>query len=358
MIAFVLIQWSFRCVLYLICLLKALWNGRKASPAWADALPELPSLPMAAEPSASITPRLSDLTTEDHGMEIQDKEKVQEQVQRVVPIPAPDFSGGQSLIRYGEGFSVVCHFYLRQARVLRVIWLDYSKLQRKHGAYVVRRLRTRAGEAVDRLQSSCRRRVGHPLRPWGRIALPDDYLEFDSLQDLRVIRLMEKTVEEANALIEEEIPENLLNKRPWRLLPAAAAPEPELTDLQKRRKTVIMSMDDIRAEDAARKKPLASVDKQYPQLIKPPVIRSHIGVLRNAGYVERKDPSGRSYRTFFADLEEDGRTIRHTGVDLQRALLREQIDLGDRVEVFNIGLVPVGSGKYKKKIWSARKLPA
>ena len=57
------------------------------------------------------------------------------------------------------------------------------------------------------------------------------------------------------------------------------------------------------------------------------------------------------------EVEDEVRTIRHIGVDLQRALLREQINIGDRVEVFNIGLVPVGSGKYKKKIWSARKLP-
>ncbi len=357
MMAFVLIQWSFRCVWYLICLLKTLWNGRKPSPSWVDALPETSSASLTAATPANVLACHQALAPTEATLEASEKNQVQEQAQHIVPVPTLDFLGGQSLIRYGEGFSVVCHFYLRQARVSRVIWLDYVKLQRKHGAYVVRCLRTRAGENVARMQSS-KHHASHPLRPWGRIALPDDYLEFDSLQDLRVIRLMEKTVEDANALIEEEIPENLLNKRPWRLLPPAAAPEPELTDLQKRRKIVNMSMDDIRAEDAARKKPLARDEKQYPQLIKPPVVRSHIGVLRNAGYVERKDPSGRSYRTFFAELEQDGGTVRHTGVDLQRALLREQIDLGDRVEVFNIGLVPVGSGKYKKKIWSARKLPA
>lgn len=355
--AFVLIQWSFRCMLYLICLLKSLGNRRRPSSAWMDVPPKISSIPLSAETPANVLSHPATVSDSEAGLAASEINPAQEQEQRIVPVPTLDFSGGQSLIRYAEGFSVVCHFYLAQARVSRVVWLDYVKLQRKHGAYVVRCLRTRAGEHVTHLQSN-RRHAGHPLRPWGRIVLPDDYLEFDSLQDLRVIRLMEKTVEDATALIEEEIPENLLNKRPWRLLPPAAAPEPELTDLQKRRKIVNMSMDDIRAEDASRKKPLAKDDQQYPQLIKPPVIRSHTGVLRNAGYVERKDPSGRSYRTFFAELEEDGRTVRHTGVDLQRALLREQIDLGDRVEVFNIGLVPVGSGKYKKKIWSARKLPA
>ena len=187
--------------------------------------------------------------------------------------------------------------------------------------------------------------------------MPDEYLEFESLQDLRVIRLMEKTLEDAGALIEAEIPENLLNKRPWRLLPPCPAPEHELTDLQKRRKTVELSMAEIRAEDAARKIPLASREKVYPNMVPPPVVRSHSGLLRKTGYVERTDPSGRKYRTFFAEVDDGERTVRHIGVDLQRALLREQVDIGDRVEVFNIGLVPVGSGKYKKKIWSARKLP-
>jgi hypothetical protein len=36
--------------------------------------------------------------------------------------------------------------------------------------------------------------------------------------------------------------------------------------------------------------------------------------------------------------------------------MREEICEGDTVEIFAIGLVPLGGGKCKKKIWSARKV--
>ncbi len=269
---------------------------------------------------------------------------------------SPEFLGGQSLIRYGHGYSVVCHFYRNENRVVRVLWLDYQSLARKYGAYVVRRLRTRAGEVVNTLQSGGAGMRVKPQRPWGRISLPDEQLEFESLQDLRVVRLMEKTLEDAGLLIEEEIPDNLLNKRPWRVLPPSPATAPELDRFRKNQQDVEKTMGELRQEDAARKVPLASQNKQYPGMEAPKVVTSHKGVLRKTGYVERKDLSGRTYRTFFADIEDDARTLRHTGVDLQRAFLREQIEIGDRVEVFNIGLAPVGEGKYKKKIWSARKM--
>ncbi len=344
MVAFDLIQWMFRSVLYVG------WTFRH----WRGALRAQRCLAVAAPLQAVAQEALLPEAGESRERETTVPEAAS--VGQPVPVPDAEFLGGQALIRYGEGFSVVCLFYRRHARVTRVLWLDYKKLQRKHGAYVVRRLRTRAGESSVPARTLPHAADGRS-KAWGRIALPDEYLEFESLQDLRVIRLMEKTVEDAGTLIEEEIPENLLNKRPWRLLPPCEAPEHELTDLQKRRKTVELSMTEIRAEDAARKIPLASREKAYPNMVPPPVVRSHSGLLRKTGYVERTDPSGRKYRTFFAEVDDGERTVRHIGVDLQRALLREQVDIGDRVEVFNIGLVPVGSGKYKKKIWSARKLP-
>ncbi len=343
MIIFDLVQGIFRSALILGMLLKHHFSGRVTPQRWkkqmaAEAMHHSVAPAVPEQPETAVEPA-----------------KV-EAPEHVVPVPGVDFLAGQVLIRYGEGFNVVCHFYRRDSRVVRAIWLNYKSLLRKYGAYVVRRLRTRAGEQVARRRGAVQSQAIRP-RLWGRIVLPDELLEFESLQDLRVIRLMEKTLEDAVALIEEEIPDDLLNKRPWRLLPSCAAAEHELTDLQKRRKTIERTMEEIRTEDAARKVPLASEEKQYANMIKPPVVSSHSGVLRKTGYVERIDPSGRSYRTFFAEVEDEVRTIRHIGVDLQRALLREQINIGDRVEVFNIGLVPVGSGKYKKKIWSARKLP-
>lgn len=343
MIAFDLVQGLFRSVVYLGMVLRHHLSRRVTPERWAEQMvAEAHQQPLTFPAPTEPEPVL--------------EAPVLPASQHVVPVPDVDFLVGQVLVRYGEGFNVVCHFYRRDARVVRALWLDYKGLQRKHGAYVVRRLRTRAGEQIAKARGSPRTQGTNP-RAWGRIVLPDEFLEFESLQDLRVIRLMEKTLEDAGALIEEEIPVNLLNKRPWRLLPPCAASEHELTDLQKRRKTIERSMEEIRTEDAARKVPLASQDKQYPNMVKPPVVSSHSGVLRKTGYVERTDPSGRKYRTFFAEVEDEVRTIRHIGVDLQRALLREQVNIGDRVEVFNIGLVPVGSGKYKKKIWSARKLP-
>jgi hypothetical protein len=255
----------------------------------------------------------------------------------------------ETLVRYGQGFSVVARFYPAQHRVSRTIWLDYKALQRKHGAYLVKRLRSRAG-------GEFRQRGVKPLEPeksWGRILLPDEYLEFDSLQDLRVIRFMERSLEDVGILIEEEIPDDVLTKSRWK--PQAVLVEP--TDLQKRTRVLEMTPAQLREEDQARKQPLASEEKIYANLQKPAVTTSHLGTLRKTGYVERTDPSGRRYRTFYAEVDDGIRTVRHTGVDLQRALLREQVELGDRVEVFHLGLVPVGNGKYRKKIWSARKLP-
>lgn len=274
-------------------------------------------------------------------------------------VPAPEAAHesrpGQVLIRYGEGFSVVSHFYRSQSRVVRVIWLDYGALKRRHGAFVVRRLRLRAGEAGARHRRQGSALGGHP-QGWGRIALPDELLQFESLQDLCVVRLMERSLDEATQLIEAEIPDNLLNKKPWRLLPPCVAPGEASADLQKRTVTLERTMEEIRSEDSKRKMPMASEEKIYPNLVKPPVVTQHSGLLRKTGYVERIDPSGRKYRTFFAELEDEVQTVRHTGVDLQRALLREEVNIGDRVEVFTIGLVPTKSGQYKKKIWSARKL--
>jgi hypothetical protein len=256
---------------------------------------------------------------------------------------------GQSLVRYGDGYSVVARFYRAQQRVSRVVWLNYPALKRKHGAYLVKRLRSRAG-------GEFRRRGMKPLQPekdWGRLVLPDENLEFDSLQDLRVIRFMERSVEDVGILIEEEIPDGGVTKSRW--IPPQPVVLP-LTDLQKRTRVVEMTPAQLQQEDQARKKPLATEEKTYANLQAPVVTTRHEGTLKRTGYVERTDPSGRRYRTFYAEVDDGIRTVRHTGVDLQRALLREQVELGDRVEVFNLGLVPVGSGKYRKKIWSARKV--
>ncbi len=293
MIAFDLFQGLFRSVVYLGVVLRHHWARKVTPERWTEQMAAaeaiqaplaLPApVPAPAGPESSLA--APELSIPLH----------------LVPVPDADYLVSQVLVRYGEGYNVVCHFYRRDSRVVRALWLDYKSLQRKHGAYVVRRLRTRAGQQVARARGSARAQGVTPRR-WGRIALPDEFLEFESLQDLRVVRLMEKTLEDAGALIEEEIPENLLNKRPWRLLPPCPAPEHELTDLQKRRKTIERSMEEIRAEDAARKVPLASQDRLYPNMIKPPVVSSHSGVLRKTGYVERTDPSGRKYRTFFAEV--------------------------------------------------------
>lgn len=261
----------------------------------------------------------------------------------------------QVLIRYGAGFSVVGRFYRKQGRVTRVIWLDYKALQRRHGAFVVRRLRLRAGEAGARL----RRHGSAPggvAQEWGRVALPDEALQFESLQDLSVVQFMERSLTEATQLIEAEIPDNLVNQKPWHLLPPCAAPGEEPSDVQKRTTTHECTLDEMRAHEE-RGNGASTPEKIYPNLVVPPVVVQHNGVLRKTGYVERVDPSGRKYRTFFAELEDEVQTVRHTGVDLQRALLREEVNIGDRVEVFTIGLVPSASGQYKKKIWGARKLP-
>ncbi|NDU86061.1 MAG: hypothetical protein G3H99_05560 [Ferrovum sp.] len=264
-------------------------------------------------------------------------------------------STGQPLIRYGDGFSVVCRCYPGEGRVVRSLWLDYGKLRRRYGAMVERRLRLRAGEGVQEMQA-LPHQAKHPTRPWGRIALTEVHHVFPSLQDQGLLKLMDKTVEECQTLIEAEVPDGLLHKRPWHILPPCPAPEHDLSDVQKRRKVIEMSMEEVRAKDAKRKSPLASTNKSYPTLIQAPAVRTFRGVLESTGFVERTDPSGRKSRTFFAEVRDEVQRIRHTGSDLQRALLREQIVAGDTVEIFAIGLVPMGSGKYKKKIWSARKV--
>ena len=263
----------------------------------------------------------------------------------------------QVVIRYGYGFNVVFRFFQKQSKVSRVLWLDYKLLNRKYGAFVVRRLRARAGENVLSLQSTAPNYALSKANPWGRIVLLDEPLEFESIRDLRVIRFLERTMDDALLLIEEEIPENLVSKKPWALQPTKDAETFDSNETEKRKRIVDVAMEDLIKEDKARKTPLILQDNPYPNLIKPPVVQKFVGELRRTGYLERKDNAGRRYRTFFADVQEAGdHVIRHTGVDLQRALMQENARIGDRVEIFNIGLSPMGGGKYKKKIWSARKI--
>ncbi len=262
---------------------------------------------------------------------------------------------GQPVIRYGDGFSVVCHCYPEEGRVKRTLWFDYTRLRRRYGAWVERRLRLRAGHAVEKQQAMpC---VGQlPVRPWGRIELPESALTFVSLQDQALILLLEQTMEEARRLIDAEVPDGLLHKKPWHLLPPAPLAEP-VGDVERKRQRVIdMTMAELTQLDARRKKPLAETERVYPERIKAPEVRKFRGTLLRTGFVEHDPPSGRKYRTFFAEVQDEVQVVRHTGSDLQRALLHEGIEEGDMVEVFAIGLVPLGGGRVKKKIWSARKV--
>ncbi len=278
-----------------------------------------------------------------------------------LPAPHPEDVGtlgvhlGQPLIRYGDGYSVVCRCYPETGRVVRSLWLDYTKLRRRYGIQVERRLRLRAGAAVVQMQS-LPHQGNLPTRPWGRIELGEVTLAFASLQDQGLLRLLDQTVGEAQALVDAEVPDGLLQKRPWQMLPEVAVQDPPLSEVQKRRRVVEMTLADVRAADAQRKRPLARTEKVYPNLVKAPEVRKFRGLLKRTGFVERTDPSGRKSRTFFAEVQDEVQTVRHTGTDLQRALMREEIGEGDTVEIFAIGLVPLGGGKCKKKIWSARKV--
>lgn len=262
---------------------------------------------------------------------------------------------GQAVIRYGEGFSVVCHCYPEEGRVVRTLWLDYTRLRRRYGAWVERRLRLRAGGAVSR-QQALPHQGRLDSRPWGRIALTETQLTFASLQDQTLIRLVEQTVEEGQQLVDAEVPDGLLHKRPWRLLPPAPMEAMPVEDTQKRRQVIDMTMAELRSADARRKTPLASQQKVYPNMVKTPDVRRFKGVLSRTGFVERRAESGKKTRQFFAEVSDDVQTVRHTGTDLQQALLREEIEEGDTVEIFAIGLVPIGKGRAKKQIWSARKV--
>lgn len=198
-----------------------------------------------------------------------------------------------------------------------------------------------------------------PTRPWGRIELPDRALTFSSLQDQALIALVDQTADEAQRLIDAEVPDGLLQQQPWQLLPETpttteeAMPSPSDA---KMRRVVEMTLSALREADAQRKHPLATTQKCYPNMVKAPEVRRFTGVLTRAGFVERSDAKGRKSRTFFAEVGDEVQSVRHTGTDLQRALMREKIQEGDRVEIFAIGLVPLGGGKSMKKIWSVRKV--
>ena len=141
-----------------------------------------------------------------------------------LPAPPPEGMGavgvhlGQPLIRYGDGYSVVCRCYPETGRVVRSLWLDYTKLRRRYGIQVERRLRLRAGAAVVQMQS-LPHQGNLPTRPWGRIDLGEVTLAFSSLQDQGLLRLLDQTVGEAQALVDAEVPDGLLQKRPWQMLP-------------------------------------------------------------------------------------------------------------------------------------------
>lgn len=262
---------------------------------------------------------------------------------------------GQAVIRYGDGYSVVCRCYPEKGKVARTLWLNYIRLQQRYGAWTEQRLRLRAGGAVA-FQQALPHQGCLPTRPWGRIELSELSLTFTSLQDQALIALVDQTVDESQRLIDAEVPDGLLAQQPWQLLPEGPVLEPTPAPDAKTRRVVEMSLAEVRAADARRKTPLATTDKVYPNLVKAPEVRCYKGVLMRTGFVERSDAKGRKSRSFFAEVRDEVRSVRHTGTDLQRALLREDIQEGDQVEVFAIGLVPQGGGKSMKKIWSVRKV--
>ena len=290
--------------------------------------------------------------------------------------------------REGDGFKLVFHFQLRKHRVRRTVWLDFTRLARRMGRDKAWAMRARLG------QSQMRFAVDRPQQPWGRLELPEAWLVIESTRQQKARTFMLETLDAVNQMIDAG-GIDLVSGRHQCLPPGDPRPsdaEGSLAPASVRRPAAGRSARAATATaEAAAVGPQAGAQAELPLAAAsiagtegqgsggnyPPtparlpqpgeenaglpagVIPEHVctGFLAGAGFTERTDATGRSYRIFYADVDVDGRISRQTGADLERALKDANAYVGMRVRLQHLGYVPVNGGRHRRKVWQATVLP-
>lgn len=282
--------------------------------------------------------------------------------------------------REGDGFKLIFHFQLKKQRVRRTVWLDFTRLARRMGREQAWAMRTRLGHAQMRYA------VDQPQRPWGRLELPEVRLAVDSTRGQKARSFMLETLDAVNALIDEGGLALVSGRH--QSLPMGDGPAPGVLEAGRRKSRQAASTAAVLpADPAPALAPAAAQGELALESTGPAaaasvsvasgagaaespeeaaraglprgVVAQHVctGFLAAAGWTERSDASGRSYRIFYADVDVDGRLHRQTGVDLERALHDAQARIGLKVRLQHLGYVPVNGGRHRRKVWQATVLP-
>jgi hypothetical protein len=266
--------------------------------------------------------------------------------------------------REGDGFKIVFHFQVKKHRVRRVVWLDFNRLVSRMGRDAAWAMRARLGQAQMRFS------VSGPAHPWGRLELPDAWLEIGSSREGKARTFMLDTLDAVNQLIEAG-GMDLVSGRHESLPVGDPKPEynPDSVSAKGRksgRKQGAQSEagnPQSNADLASKPKAaLPGVDLEDDRQGLPPGVNPEYvctGILAATGFTERTDSAGRHYRIFYADVDTgSGKLNRQTGTDLERALHSVQAQVGMRVRLQHLGHVPVNGGRYRRKVWQAAVLAA
>jgi len=272
--------------------------------------------------------------------------------------------------REGDGFKIVFHFQVKKHRVRRVVWLDFSRLVNRMGRDAAWAMRARLGQAQMRFS------VSGPAHPWGRLELPDAWLEIGSSREGKARRFMLDTLDAVNQLIEAGGMDLVSGRH--ETLPVGD-PKPEDTvdlvsakpgtrsrkkttqsDAVKTQANLALVARDEASPSSTIKAALPGVDaaddrQGLPTGVTPEYVCT--GILAATGFTERNDSAGRHYRIFYADVDTgSGKLNRQTGTDLERALHSVKAEIGMRVRLQHLGHVPVNGGRYRRKVWQAAVL--
>jgi len=272
--------------------------------------------------------------------------------------------------REGDGFKVVFHFQVKKHRVRRVVWLDFTRLVKRMGRDAAWAMRARLGQAQMRFS------VSGPAQPWGRLELPDAWLEVASSREGKARRFMLDNLDAVNQLIEEGGMDLVSGRH--ESLPIGDPKPVEVQDAGSgrggKRSRKLNGKSEVSStqgslplnpkgnEEASTRKvaALPAVDATDDlQGLPPGVTPEYVctGILAATGFTERTDSAGRHYRIFYADVDTgSGKLNRQTGTDLERALFVAKAQIGVRVRLQQLGHVPVNGGRYRRKVWQAAVL--
>ena len=370
----------FEIVFYLVCMMvrSMRWFAEKfirRTPKWRSmavmAFPQQRLAAVSVPSNGEGDQAMTDTTTQDSDSE---KEEMERRAASNNPYDeafgSRDYTLASFHTREGDGFKIVFHFQVKKHRVRRVVWLDFSRLVTRMGRDAAWAMRARLGQAQMRFS------VSGPAHPWGRLELPDAWLEIGSSRESKARSFMLDTLDAVNQLI--ALGGMDLVSGHHQSLPVGDPKPVESADSssskggkRSRKHTSQSDAGKIQAkgtltgneEAGLSSKPKVALPGVDPaddhQGLPPGVTPEYVcsGILAATGFTERSDSAGRHYRIFYADVDTgSGKLNRQTGTDLERALYSVKAEVGMRVRLQHLGHVPVNGGRYRRKVWQAAVL--